>query len=110
MAVLRLHCSMQAFSSWNQRGLLLVAGHRLLIAVAPHLSFCSCSVAPWYVGCSWTRDRTCVPCIGRQILIHCTTREVLGLCPFNSGALLIQVRPGPHLSHHKIKLRRAFKN
>ena len=26
---------------------------------------------------SWTRDRTGVPCIGRLILIHCTTREVL---------------------------------
>ena len=26
---------------------------------------------------SQTRDRTRVPCIGRQILNHCTTREVL---------------------------------
>ena len=26
---------------------------------------------------SWTRDQTHVPCIGRQILIHRTTREVL---------------------------------
>ena len=26
---------------------------------------------------SWPRDWTCVPCIGRQILIYCTTREVL---------------------------------
>ena len=33
-------------------------------------------VAPQHVESSWTRDRTCVPCIGRQILIHCTTREV----------------------------------
>ena len=30
-------------------------------------------VGLWYV------DATCVPCIGRQILIHCTTREVLDL-------------------------------
>ena len=33
-------------------------------------------VAPWHVGSSWIRDRTRVPCIGRRILNHCTTREV----------------------------------
>ena len=33
-------------------------------------------VAPWHVGSSWTRDRSCVPCIGKQILNHCATREV----------------------------------
>ena len=33
-------------------------------------------VAPWHMGSSWTRDRTRVPCIGRWILNHCTTREV----------------------------------
>ena len=27
----------------------------------------------------WDVDATCVPCIGRQILMHCTTREVLDL-------------------------------
>ena len=27
-------------------------------------------------GSSQTRDQTRVPCIGRQILIHCTTRKV----------------------------------
>ena len=31
------------------------------------------------VESSWTRDHTCVPCIGRQILIHCATREVLNI-------------------------------
>ena len=30
-------------------------------------------VALWHVGSSWTRDRTRVPCVGRQILNHCTT-------------------------------------
>ena len=30
-----------------------------------------------HVGSSWTRDQTYVPCIGRQILNHWTTREVL---------------------------------
>ena len=33
-------------------------------------------VAPRHVGSSGTRDRTCVPCIGRRILNHCATREV----------------------------------
>ena len=36
----------------------------------------SCSlVAPRHVESSWTNDRTHVHCIGRQILIHCTTKE-----------------------------------
>ena len=35
------------------------------------------SVAPKHVKSSWTRDGTCVPCIGRQIPIHYTTRKVL---------------------------------
>ena len=29
-----------------------------------------------HVGSSWTRDQTHVPCIGRQVLNHCATREV----------------------------------
>ena len=29
--------------------------------------------------CSPTRDRTRIPCIGRWILCHWTTREVLGI-------------------------------
>ena len=34
-------------------------------------------VAAWHVESSQIRDHTHVPGIGRQILIHCTTREVL---------------------------------
>ena len=34
-------------------------------------------VAPRHVGPSQTRARTRVPCIGRQILNHCATREAL---------------------------------
>ena len=34
-------------------------------------------VAPWHVGSSRTRDQTNAPCIGRRILNHCATREVL---------------------------------
>ena len=33
-------------------------------------------IAPWRVGSSWTKNQTCVPCIGRWILNHWTTREV----------------------------------
>ena len=33
-------------------------------------------VAPGLVGSSWTRARTSVPCAGRRIPIHRTTREV----------------------------------
>ena len=32
--------------------------------------------ALWHVGSYQTRAQTCVPCIVRQILNHCTTREV----------------------------------
>ena len=35
-------------------------------------------VAPRHVGSSWTRAQTCVPCVGRRILNHCTTREAPG--------------------------------
>ena len=31
----------------------------------------------WHVESSRTTDQTCVPCIGRQILMHCTAGEVL---------------------------------
>ena len=34
-------------------------------------------VAPWHVRSSQTRARTRVPCIGRQILNRCATREAL---------------------------------
>ena len=36
-------------------------------------------VAQRHVGSSWTRAQTHVPCIGRQILNHCATREALRL-------------------------------
>ncbi|KAJ8796084.1 hypothetical protein J1605_018232 [Eschrichtius robustus] len=44
-----------------------------------HMGF----VAPRHVGSSWTRARTRVPCIGRQILNHCVTREVPTYDTFN---------------------------
>ena len=39
--------------------------------------------APRHAGSSQTRARICVPCIGRQILNHCATREAL-YCIFKS--------------------------
>ena len=94
LAVLGLRCA-QAFSfvesggysslrcmGFSLRQLLLLrsTGSR-------HVGFSSCGtqpqqlchtglVAPRDVGSSQTRDRTHVPCIGRWILNHCTTREV----------------------------------
>ena len=35
--------------------------------------------ALWHVGSSQTKAQTRVPCIGRQILNHCATREAPGL-------------------------------
>ena len=73
-------------------GLLLVVELGLLILVVSlvaenWLSGAQASVipvhefsCPWHVESSWTRDRTHVPCIGRWILNHQTTREVLNDC------------------------------
>ena len=41
-------------------------------------------VAPWHVESFRIRIQTCVPCIGRRIPIHCTTREVLS-CLFGAS-------------------------
>ena len=67
------------FSSCGTRAQQLwLAGSR---AQAQQL-WCTGLVALRHVGSSCTRARTCVPCIGRRILNHCTTREALSL-PFN---------------------------
>ena len=48
--------------------------------------------APWHMESSWTRDWTCVPCVGRWILNHRPTSEVQdpfimvgGWYPWSSG-------------------------
>ena len=60
-------------------------GTRASVVVARGFSSCGTQaqqlwftglVAPRHVGSSRIRARTRVPCIGRQILNHCTTREV----------------------------------
>ena len=77
-----------AFSNCSKRGLLscsVWASHcgdfssfAAQVLGCPGLNSCGVwAVAPRHVGSSQTRDRTCVPCIGRWILIHWTTREVL---------------------------------
>ena len=40
--------------------------------------WCTGLAALRQVESSWTRDQTCVSCVGRQILNHWATREVLG--------------------------------
>ena len=89
LALLGLRFCARAFSSWRQAGAPLHRGAR-----ASHYRGLSCcgaqapdvqaqqlwltgSVAPRHVGSSQTRARTRVPCIGRQILNHCATREAL---------------------------------
>ena len=63
-----LCCCTQAFSS-DESGLLILL---LRNKDSTHTGL----VAPQFVGSSWTRDRTRVPCIARHILNHWTTREV----------------------------------
>ena len=86
LAVLGLRCfSARAFSKLQWAGAILIAafslqwlllvqstGSRQVGSVVWHTG----SVTPRHVGSSGTRDWTRVPCIGRQILIHCSTRWV----------------------------------
>ena len=88
LAVLGLRFCARAFSSCGKRGPLFIAVHGPL---TPAASRCGAQapdaqaqqlwltgpVAPRHVGSSQTRARTRVPCIGRQILNHCATREAL---------------------------------
>ena len=86
LAALGLHCCTWAFN-WGCSPLRYT---RLLIAVAPLLQstgsrcvgsssrWCTGLVAPQHGGSS--QPRTPVPCIGRWILNHRTTWEVLSLC------------------------------
>ena len=89
MAALGLHWFAQAFSSCSKQGLLsscdawathsggFFCGAWTLGAWASGAAACGLTgvVTTRHVGSSQNRDRTHVPCIGRQILSHCTTRE-----------------------------------
>ena len=86
MAVLGLRFWARACSSCSERGPLFIAVRGPLTVTASlvvehrlqtrRLSSCVTGpAAPRHVGSSQTRARTHVPCIGRQILNHCATRE-----------------------------------
>ena len=86
LAMLGLHCCVQAFSSCGARDSHF-GGFSCCGAWAPGcVDFRNCGsgaleltglVALWHVGSSRTRNHTCVSCIGRQILYHWVLREVL---------------------------------
>ena len=84
-AALRLYCRAQAFSSCSKRRLRSGCG----AWASHHCGFSCCTAwapgcvafssrgmwAQLHVGSSWTRDQTCVLCIGRHIFNYWTTRE-----------------------------------
>ena len=86
MAVLGLRFCARAFSSCGKWGPLFIAvcgpltiaafrcGAQAPDAQAQQL-WLTGPFAPRHVGSSQTRAQTRVPCIGRQILNHCATRE-----------------------------------
>ena len=76
-----LRCTMQAshFGGFSCCGA-WAPKHRLSSCVTQlsvSLSYTTGLFAPQHVESSWTRYQTHVPCFGRQILNHWTTREVL---------------------------------
>ena len=87
MAVLGLRFCARAFSSCGKRGPLFIAVRGPLTVAASLVAeqrlqtrrlsnlWLTGLVTPWHAGSSQTRARTHVPCIGRQILNHCATRE-----------------------------------
>ena len=89
LAVLGLRFCARAFSSCGKRGPLFIAVHGPLTIVASlvaehRLQTCrlsSCGSRAQLLCGMWDlprpRARTCVPCISRQTLNHCATREVL---------------------------------
>ena len=95
LAVLGLHWCLQTFSSCGMRGELLSSrsiwvshcggflccrawalGRTAFGNCGTRRSHCSSQVDPWDVEYSRIRDWTHVPCFGRQILKHWTTREI----------------------------------
>ena len=59
--------------------------------------WCTGLVAPWHVGSSQTRVRTCVPCIGRRILNHCATREAPSIYIYMCHIFFIHLSVYGHL-------------
>ena len=121
LLALGLHCSLRAFSS---RGQLRATSCRLLSlwcmgfslrwlpllwsTGSGHMGFSSCSMWAqylWHTGLvvrrhvesSWTRDQTCVPCVGRQIPIHCITGKSRFLEWLHENSFVRQDHLKPHL-------------
>ena len=116
MAVLGLRFCVRAFSSCGKWGATLHHSAR-----ASHYRGLSCCgaqapdaqaqqlwltgpVAPRHVGSSQIRARTRVPCIGRQTLNHCATREAL-FHPFYRQLHQAQRRKVSYRSHILISKR-----
>ena len=103
MTVLGLRFCARAFSSCGKRGPLFIAvrgpltiaaspaaEHRAPDAQAQQL-WLTGPAAPRHVGSSQTRARTCVPCIGRQTLNHCATREAQQLVLIQTCNIIISL-------------------
>ena len=71
-------CCMWAFSSCSEQGYSLEC-FILSARALGHGASVAGALLPWDIWglISWTKDQTCVPCVGRWPLNHWTTREVL---------------------------------
>ena len=69
-----IFCLLIAVASLVERGLW---GAQTSVLAVRGLSRVAQLAAPQHVVSSQTGDRTCVPCIGRQIPLLCATREAL---------------------------------
>ena len=79
LAVLGLHWCTWAFSScgaWDSHCGGVSCCRAQVLGTWVQQLWCMHLDALWHVESVWTRDWTCVPCIGGQILNHWTTREV----------------------------------
>ena len=80
----RVFVAVKSFSSGIEQGLLSSCCQRASLRSTGSRHWASVVVVHglqlplWHMESSWTRGRTHVPCIGRWILNHWTTREVLG--------------------------------
>ena len=95
---------MRAFSRCGEQGLLFVCGAWAsrcsgvsccaARALERRLSSCGAQglVAPRHVGSSRTRAQTRIPCVGRQILNHCATREAQKVTLEYVCALMLQLK------------------
>ena len=99
LPALGLCCCVRAFSSCRARAPGRVGFSELQLKGL---------VAPWQVGSSQTRAQTCVPCIGKQILNHWTTREVrfqsFFFCMYGS-TLIKEISPEYSLEGLMLKLK-----